>query len=390
MRSNPRLLNLLKKILCLGLSFYLILFTLTPLVSAQSIEELDQKLREKQNEISKLENQLNGLKEQEKTLNSQIKYIDGQTKLTELKIEETNFQITKLEKEITELSTRIERISTSVDTLSEVLLNRIVTSYKYSNYSGLDLLLSSHGFSDMLERIKYLQVVQAYDKKQLYQLQATKTLYKDQKDDKETRQAQQEKLKQDLTKYQQDLEKQKTAKEELLKVTQNDEAKYQALISKLRADLASITAAISNIGAKIGPVGKGDIIAAVGSTGCSTGPHLHFEVYENAKVEGGRIVGSRVDPQPFLDNGRLAKPLDNYLLTAKYGAVGNDYIPGWPPHTGIDMAINLGTPIKASEKGIAYSTSGPCKNPPAGGSSTGKGVIIDHENGLVTLYWHIL
>jgi murein DD-endopeptidase MepM/ murein hydrolase activator NlpD len=53
---------------------------------------------------------------------------------------------------------------------------------------------------------------------------------------------------------------------------------------------------MSRLGAVVGQsVAAGDTIGAIGSTGRSTGPHLHFEV---------RIGDRAVNPRPFLEKGR--------------------------------------------------------------------------------------
>lgn len=190
------------------------------------------------NLIAKYQKQLSDARGQEKTLKSQLVFIDTQAKVTELKITETENQIAKLEHEINDLSGRIVRLSETLDSLSQVLLNRIVQTYKHGNYSAIDLMFSSNGFSDLLERVKYISVAQENDKKVLYQLQATKTTYSDQKNDKETRQTQQEKLRKDLKNYRVQLDDQKKAKDKLLRDTQNDEVTYQKLLTQAQTQLA--------------------------------------------------------------------------------------------------------------------------------------------------------
>lgn len=365
------------------LLFVLTLSFFSSVVFAQSAAEQYQAIQKKIDETTA---KINELQKTEKDLKTQIVYFDSQIKLTTLKIEQAEATINQLEKEIGVLGFRIDYISDSVGRLEILLKQRIVATYEQSFVSNLEMLFTSNDFSDLILRIQYLRQVQENDKKLLANLQETRSNYANQKDDREDKQAQIEEAKKKLDDSKVLLASQKKEKDDFLKVTQNDEVKYQGELKRLQADAASITAALGNIGYKIGDVEKGEAIANVGSSGCSTGPHLHFEVFTNASVQDGRIIGNRVDPKSYLEDGKYQKPVPDYPgnVTTWYGQV---YFLG--THTGIDIAEPFGTTIRAMDSGEAYFTSAPCNYNIAGGTALGKGIVVDHKNGTVTLYWHI-
>jgi murein DD-endopeptidase MepM/ murein hydrolase activator NlpD len=155
-------------------------------------------------------------------------------------------------------------------------------------------------------------------------------------------------------------------------------------LAQREAEMNNIIMALSGNKVKLGVVKRGDIIAREGSTGCSTGSHLHFEYRLS-------VGGSTVNPAPYISSGALGKPEVGYPgnVTQPYGV---NYLGIYDPkagHTGIDMADGYGSPIFAAKDGTAYlATDKGC--PQYGfGTAQGRGIIINHFDGTQTLYWHI-
>lgn len=349
---------------------------------------------------------------QEKTLKSQLNLIDGQMQVTILKIEEATLSIDKLKREISSLETRIDRIGITLDALSEILLKRIVQTYKYNDtVSTFNLIFSSQNFGDLIERLKYIQVAQAYDKQKLYELQATKLAYNDQKQDKQTRQAEAEKLSKELENYKKQLDQQKISKADLLRITQNDEAIYQQKIFAAQQEQMAILAILNGQGKEVsdGHVNKGDIIGhyitfqynSNGSSPCSGGVHLHFEVHQNNAVQDpnnflSNTGFSYLDNDGGTDEGAISPhgswdwPISSpIVITQGYGmtpyARAGAYNGG--PHTGLDMWTPPGvTAVKAVRDGTKYTGQllGICRGGPLNYKR------VDHGDGVSSLYLHVL
>ena len=375
-------MNMIKTILVLCFLVLSFVFGVSVFAQSPTPSPASKNQAEILRQIDETQAKISDLQSQEKTLSSQIAVIDNQIKLTELKISSTKAQISDLTLDIDTAEKKIDKLEGSLDNLSKILINRIKETYIVGTSSSFQILLSSGSVEDFVKKANYLRIAQAHDKRLIYDTVQARNDYSNQKDIFEDKKVKIEQLQAELEGYSVQLDTEKEGKEQLLAITKNDEVKFQELLARLRADAASINVALGNISAKIGTVNKGDIIGGVGSSGCSTGPHLHFEVYTDAKVEDNRVIGNRVDPKPYLENSSYVQPVLGYpgSVTTWYGEV---YFLG--THTGIDIANPFGTPIRAMDGGEAYATSATCSY----NGSIGRGIIVDHKNGIVTLYWHI-
>ena len=203
-------------------------------------QEEEKKIEDLKKQIEKYEQKLIETQSKAKTLSSQITYMNTQITLTGLQIQETLEKIEKLATEIVSLSEKIERLEGSLTSVSEILLNRIVSTYKTGKVPPVYLLFSSEGFSDLLLRAKYLRIAQLHDKKLMIQMQSTKDNFSAQKDLREEKKEEQESLKAKLEIQKQALAQQKKDKENLLNVTKGEEREYQKLLAAAKAEIESL------------------------------------------------------------------------------------------------------------------------------------------------------
>jgi len=177
---------------------------------------------------------------QANTLSNQIAQFNYQIKLTEIGIQNT-------EAKIQLLTGRIGELETSLNDLTRAFSSRALETYKLSRFqNNFIFLLSAADLTDAVSRFHYLKVIQDEDRSLLTKLTEAQTTYQGEKTDQETLQKQ-------LTTQQANLNNQKVAKNNLLIATQNSEAKYQSILARAQAALASLASYAESVGISLVP-----------------------------------------------------------------------------------------------------------------------------------------
>ncbi len=372
----------------LSLSF--IITSAPVIVQAATVQELQEKQRKAAGDASKYRDlQVN--KEQEA---NKYEMLVEQTEDTihevEHAIESTVVQVSTKEKELAVTDKEISKSKQELDTLKQKQNEAIVTLYELSNISTIEMVAGADMLSHYGDRIEYLDAIQTNTLSLIKDTSQAKAAFENTKNSLEQKKTELSSLKEQQKAQQSGLEQEKQQKSSLLmqankqaetydKLANEAEAKKQEFDRQIAAALRATKSKPGSVVRK-GRVKKGDIIGYMGNSGYSTGAHLHFSTIQNSE--------DYVNPRNVVGKNGTVWPFDSYYVSQEFGK--STWASKYAWHNGMDMVAKAGygTPIRAMADGEIIEPFPNYNGWMPGGY--GRYVVIDHGNGLWSLYGHMI
>ncbi|MEI6716172.1 MAG: peptidoglycan DD-metalloendopeptidase family protein [Candidatus Saccharibacteria bacterium] len=348
------------------LSISALLLLLAPsTVFAQTLQD---KINTLNTQIKQNQQAVNAKKGEASTLQGAINELNGSIDAAQDSLDLTTLQFNQTTEKINAQNAELEKQKL-------ILKDNLKIVYKQGETTPIEVVASSKNLSDFVAQQQYLSAIKKKIDDNLVKIAAIKVDLEAKKTELTTLSAQQ--------KAQVDsIAGQRAQKATLLAQTKGEEAQFQKVVSDLSGQrkqaeaqvAAQAAAALQSFRSgnlvSLGSVNKGDIIGYMGSTGNSTGTHLHFSV-----LNGGSFINPNGSPFDY-------RSVTNGIMTQNYGPA-TCTVCGYSFHNGIDIANPSSPPVRAADAGqIIFN----------GWDSYGFGhkVMILHNNGLVTLYGHLL
>lgn len=354
----------------------------TPSLGAQTASELREKTQALQAEIDANSQKVDELAHSAQTLQNKLEQL-------QLEINQAQKQIELTELKIQDLTQQLEKATIELERQKNLLKSSVRQLYQRRGASALELIVGSDSFSEYFNQETYLEALKSGITESAKQAQLLKEQINAQKVEQENLLSEQRTQKQVLA-------DKRSEQQTILEQTQGEQSRYEAIVAQKREELQKAEQELREILERMareaatgslvsyGYVLAGDRVGSVGSTGFSTGPHMHFAVYDNGqfinpRAGGDSLVYNLLWPVPTRGWGDVSQ---EYGCVAPYWWYLTKCDNGNSLHTGMDIAAWYGEPVVAAADGnIVYRDW-------LGGY--GFTVIIDHGNGVLTYYPHML
>lgn len=357
----------------------------TDFTHAASLRELQEQLKQAETDAQKYRDLQKKEQQKADTYKTEIERTQKQITEVQAELATTQSHIITKEKNIAATSSDIEN---KISELKRLELNEdstLITLYEMGGASVSDLLLGSDSLSSYDDHLTYLKSYGDHVAQIFNQVDFAKKELEDKKLALEGQKSELAVLKGEQESEKKTLQTNKNQQNRLLSESQKKEQNYDALADaaeekkrKFNAELAKYIRS-GGIFVSKGPVKKGDVVGYMGSTGFSTGAHLHFETIKNGNFQNPR---SNIPP--------LSWPFASFKVTQEFGANWKTRSKRWAyanGHTGIDIVADDGykTAVRAAGDGTII------EQPEGRYNAGGYGfyTMIDHGDGLITLYGHL-
>ena len=329
----------LRKILII-ISILILCTTLSTGSIATDISDLDKQKKEVSEELNKKNKQLEYVNEELTTALLEIQKLDDEILQYETDLNKYETQLSKLQTSIDEAIEKIDLVQEDYQTREEILRERLVEMYKAGDVTYLEVLLSSKSLTEFISSYFLMRQLVAYDNKLIEQVELEKNdlEYTKAKLEKEQKEVKTIKAKKEQTTI--ILNNKKTLQKAHVNKLSEEEKKLQKEIIEYKKEVYRIQSLISQVSGE---------------------PNLQIQ------YTGGDMIW------PVAKEGTA---ITSYYEQREHPITGIIHY-----HSGIDIGnAYFGTPVVAALDGyVSY----------AGWlGGYGNCVIINHGNGVSTLYGH--
>ena len=323
---------------------------------AQTTEELQAKMEDTsaqikkiQEEIKRLESQLTTTTAQKLTLQTTVKGLDLQIQKLQKSLSVTQSQIAQKDRDIKSLGSTIHTTEGKIGTSQDQIATTLRKLDELTEDSMVAALLGEGTLASFFDQAISLATVRDELQNHVEDLSALKANLNSSKLTAEQKREQLAALKNDLADQQKGVSVVRSTQNTLLTQTKNQEAEYQAMIAKKKAEQASFEQALIALARSLAPADP------------STAP----------PPQRGLIGWP-------LASVRVTQYFGNTAFAASGGYNGSD-------HNGVDFAAAIGTPVKSVMGGTVVDVN----QGVAPMCQYGKWVLVKHPNGLTSLYAHL-
>jgi murein DD-endopeptidase MepM/ murein hydrolase activator NlpD len=302
---------------------------------AQSVEQLRQQQQEVNKKRTELENQQNRLQNQQQTSENRLEGLQQSITATANQITETEYRLAQAEKQLKDLQAKLEQAMAQYESMQKATVARLQFLQRQQGSEGWAVLLQSSNFNEFLDRRYQLKRVYQADRGVLSDLKRRFDEIQQQRSGVEAQKNQVALLRQQLLAQKQQYEQEAASEQDLIARLKNERNALEAA----EAQLARESEQIANL------------------------------IRQKVAAQTGVIRGT----------GRFVYPAGG-RITSGFGTRVHPILGSRRFHAGVDFGASHGTTIHAADSGrVIFS---------GWYGGYGQSVIIDHGDGLTTLYAH--